>query len=117
VGTRTVLDTLAKRKIPTPRRESNLRTSIVLPVAQLYTTEHIEAESENDVWFFYFQKKIPTQFVPEGHHERCIPRGSGTSSTFLSLGLEEKIGAKCSTTEGAFGQFLHNLFGAAPLFY
>jgi hypothetical protein len=37
VGPRAVLDAVAKRKIPSPRRESNPRTPIVLPVAQPYT--------------------------------------------------------------------------------
>jgi hypothetical protein len=34
VGPRAVLDAVVKRKIPSPRRESNLRTPIVQPVAQ-----------------------------------------------------------------------------------
>jgi hypothetical protein len=34
VGRRAVLDTVVKRKIPSPRRESNPRTPIVQPVAQ-----------------------------------------------------------------------------------
>jgi hypothetical protein len=33
VGSRTGLDALVKRKIPSPRRESNARTPIVEPVA------------------------------------------------------------------------------------
>jgi hypothetical protein len=37
VGTRAVLDAVVKRKIPSPRRESNPRASIVLLVAQRYT--------------------------------------------------------------------------------
>jgi hypothetical protein len=37
VGPRAVLDAVVKRKIPIPRRESNLRTPIVQPVAQSYT--------------------------------------------------------------------------------
>jgi hypothetical protein len=37
VGSRAVLDTVVKRKIPSPRRESNSRTPIVQPVAQSYT--------------------------------------------------------------------------------
>jgi hypothetical protein len=37
VGPRAVLDTVVKRKIPSPRRESNTRTLIVQPVAQRYT--------------------------------------------------------------------------------
>jgi hypothetical protein len=37
VGPRADLDTVMKRKIPSPRRESNPRTPIVQPVAQRYT--------------------------------------------------------------------------------
>jgi hypothetical protein len=37
VGPRTVLDVVVKRKIPSPRRESNPRTPIVQPVAQAVT--------------------------------------------------------------------------------
>jgi hypothetical protein len=37
VGPRGVLDAVVKRKIPSHRRESNLRTPIVQPVAQRYT--------------------------------------------------------------------------------
>jgi hypothetical protein len=37
VGPRAVLDVVVKRKIPSPRRESNIRTPIVQPVAQGYT--------------------------------------------------------------------------------
>jgi hypothetical protein len=37
VGPRAVLDTVVKRKIPSPRRESNPRTPIVQAVAQRYT--------------------------------------------------------------------------------
>jgi hypothetical protein len=37
VGPRTVLDAVVKRKIPSPRQESNPRTPIVQLVAQRYT--------------------------------------------------------------------------------
>jgi hypothetical protein len=37
VGPRAVLDAVVKRKIPSPRRESNSITPIVQPVAQSYT--------------------------------------------------------------------------------
>jgi hypothetical protein len=37
VGPRAVLDAVVKRKIPSPRRESNPRTLLVQPVAQRYT--------------------------------------------------------------------------------
>jgi hypothetical protein len=37
VGPRAVLDAVVKRKIPSPRRESNRGTPTVQPVAQRYT--------------------------------------------------------------------------------
>jgi hypothetical protein len=37
VGPIAVLDAVVKRKIPSPRQESNPRTPIVQPVAQCYT--------------------------------------------------------------------------------
>jgi hypothetical protein len=43
VGPRAGLDAVVKRKIPSPRRESNPRTSIVQPVAQRYTDWAITA--------------------------------------------------------------------------
>jgi hypothetical protein len=43
VGPRAVLDAGVKRKIPSPRRESNPRTTIVQPVAQRYTDGAITA--------------------------------------------------------------------------
>jgi hypothetical protein len=43
VGPRAVLDAVVKRKIPSPRRESNPRTPIVQPVAQRYTDWDITA--------------------------------------------------------------------------
>jgi hypothetical protein len=43
VGTRAVLDAVVKRKIPSPRRESNPRTPIVQPVAPRYTDWAITA--------------------------------------------------------------------------
>jgi hypothetical protein len=38
VDPRVVLDTVVKRKIPSPRRESNPRIPIVQPVVQRYIT-------------------------------------------------------------------------------
>jgi len=42
VGPRDVLDTVVKRKIPSPYQESNPRTQIVQPVAQHYTDRPIK---------------------------------------------------------------------------
>jgi hypothetical protein len=43
VGPRAVLNAVVKRKIPSPRRESNPRTPTVQPVAQRYTDWAITA--------------------------------------------------------------------------
>jgi hypothetical protein len=43
VGPKAVLDAMVKRKIPSPRRESNPRTPMVQPVAQRYTDRAITA--------------------------------------------------------------------------
>jgi hypothetical protein len=43
VGFRAVLDAMVKRKIPSPRRESNPTTPIVQPIAQPYTDRAITA--------------------------------------------------------------------------
>jgi hypothetical protein len=43
VGPRAVLDAVVKRKIPSPRQESNRRTPIVQAVAQRYTDWAIAA--------------------------------------------------------------------------
>jgi hypothetical protein len=43
MGPRTVLDAVVKRKIPSPRRESNPRIPIVYPVAQRYNDRAIAA--------------------------------------------------------------------------
>jgi hypothetical protein len=43
---------VVKRKIPSPRRESNLRTPIVQPVAQRYTDWAVSAL--RDLWFCIF---------------------------------------------------------------
>jgi hypothetical protein len=37
MGPRVVLEAVVKRKVPSPRRESNPRTPIIQPVAQRYT--------------------------------------------------------------------------------
>jgi hypothetical protein len=42
MGPRAVVDAVVKRKIPSPRRESNPRTPIVQPVAQRYTHSHLQ---------------------------------------------------------------------------
>jgi hypothetical protein len=48
-GPRAVLDAVVKRKIPSPRRESNPRTPIVQPVAQRYTKRFTLVPSYNEL--------------------------------------------------------------------
>jgi hypothetical protein len=51
VGRRAVLDAVVEKKILSPRRESNLRTTIVQPVAQHYTDWAITALSRKKETF------------------------------------------------------------------
>jgi hypothetical protein len=51
VSPRAVMDAVVKRKIPSPRRESNPRTPIFQPVAQRYTDWAIMALSKQKVKF------------------------------------------------------------------
>jgi hypothetical protein len=46
VGLGTSLDAVVERKIPIPLRESNLRTPIVQPVAQSFTSE-----LSQEIWY------------------------------------------------------------------
>jgi hypothetical protein len=47
VGPKAVLDVVVKRKIPSPRRESKDRTSIVQPVAQRYHGSHDDDDDDD----------------------------------------------------------------------
>jgi hypothetical protein len=55
VGPRVVLDAVVKRKIPSPRRESNPRTPVVKPVAQRYTDWAITAISFITIFYFFLR--------------------------------------------------------------
>jgi len=51
VGSRAVLDTMSKRKIPSPRRKSNPGHSVVQPVVSRYTdwaiqTKYLEGDEK-----------------------------------------------------------------------
>jgi hypothetical protein len=61
VGLKAVLDTVVKRKIPSPRRESNSRTTMVQPIAQRYTDWAITAHT-TDVFPLLFQKRYSVLF-------------------------------------------------------
>jgi hypothetical protein len=69
VGPRVVLDAVVKRKIPSPCRESNLRTPIVQPVAQRYTDWAITAVT----WTVYTKIKFARQisiYIPNARLHR-----------------------------------------------
>jgi hypothetical protein len=55
VGPRIVLDAVVKRKIPSPRRESNPGTQIVQPVAQLCTDWAVMAQLHVGLTTFKFK--------------------------------------------------------------
>jgi hypothetical protein len=64
VGSRAVLDAVVKRKIPSPRRESNPRTPIIQTVAQRYTDWAITATNYlNKNIRLYFPSKDETQWL------------------------------------------------------
>jgi hypothetical protein len=84
VGPRAVLDTEVKRKIPSPRRESNLRTQIVQPVAQRCTDLAITALPQSstevkNVW--RYTSTVPRLFVA-----RCVMKHRD-KFTFTSVDL------------------------------
>jgi hypothetical protein len=80
VSPRAVLDAVVKRKIPSPRRESNPRTTIVQPVAQRYTDWAITALNEIEVMKWKEkERKVIWGF--------CLRRRNGRKVTTLS---EEK---------------------------
>jgi hypothetical protein len=61
VGPRAVLDAVVKRKIPSPRREWNPRTSIVQSVAQRYTDWAIMAVQNYTGYFVNIRAIFPGQ--------------------------------------------------------
>jgi hypothetical protein len=56
VSPRAGLDEVEKRKIPSPRRESKLRTPIVQPVASRCTDWAIPALSQSLPWYLHAHK-------------------------------------------------------------
>jgi hypothetical protein len=62
VGHRAVLDAMVKRKIPSPRRESNPRTLIVQPVTQRYTDCRVMVRYQH---FKGFTLKMDTAWASE----------------------------------------------------
>jgi hypothetical protein len=63
MGPRAVLDAVVKRKIPSPRRESNPRTPIIQPVAQRYTDWAIAA-----LVTYYFCNVCFNSILPSNSH-------------------------------------------------
>jgi hypothetical protein len=62
MGPRAVLDAVVKRKIPSPRWESNPRTPIVQPVAQRYTDRAIKGDKNARL-----TSVSVTRYKPEGN--------------------------------------------------
>jgi hypothetical protein len=75
VGPRAVLDAVVKRKISSPRRESNSGNPIVQPVAQRYTVE----------------KEIQKELKRMKNNATVLPSLSLSSSSSLLHGTESVI--------------------------
>jgi hypothetical protein len=73
VGPRSVLDVVVKRKIPSPRRQSNPRTPIVQPVAQRYTDWAITALGSAWAGNFPLHHRVQTG---SGAHTASCPIGT-----------------------------------------
>jgi hypothetical protein len=89
VGPRAVLDAVVKRKIPSPRRESNLRIPVVQPIAQRYT------DWAKDVFFFYLHHRVQT--------------GSGVHPSLLSSGCRGLLPHEWSCMGVKLTAYLHLL--------
>jgi hypothetical protein len=97
VGPRAILDAVVKRKIPSPRRESNPRTPIVQPVAQRYTYWSIRA--------LVLPTLMPTKWCAynDNHISQCLVKGLRTCPNIEALVFWVILA--CSVV------FVHQLFG------
>jgi hypothetical protein len=87
VSPRAVLDAVVKRKIPSHRRESNPRTPIVQPVAQLYTDWAITAILKGTQFFIYdLQLHIDLLFP-----ENIDPRGKLSHQYWASSSRKKSL--------------------------
>jgi hypothetical protein len=75
VGPRAVLDAVVKRNIPSPSRESNLRTPIVQPIVQRYTDWAITAGSyQNEykyVYIYIYITEEPQSYLCANQKIKC----------------------------------------------
>jgi hypothetical protein len=100
IGSRAVLDAVVKRKIPSPRRDSNPRTPIVQPVAQRYTDWAITAlkspnvEKNSTSHFNIAEASISWYELSVGIHTNCTPfavefsDGSGAHPASYPMGIK-----------------------------
>jgi hypothetical protein len=96
VGPRAILDAVVKRKIPSPRRESNPRNPIFQPVAQRYTDWAIAApkqcfmrvENSTGTVFVHGEMKILTLLNMSVIHRRSLYEG--VSKSFRTESIRNK---------------------------
>jgi hypothetical protein len=74
VSPRAVLDTVVKRKLPSPRRESNPRIPIVQPVAQRYTDWAIRALNKMRVQIIKVKLHLCLNTIPCNRIEEWRPQ-------------------------------------------
>jgi hypothetical protein len=112
VGPRAVLDAVVKRKIPSPRRESNSRTPIVQPVAQRYTdwtiTTRFELHERWDIWLADPLSASQDVFCSMDSEGVRFTGGEWESGQY-SLSLEETV-----TLSGGEEWSTHSLWPVLP---
>jgi hypothetical protein len=76
VDLRAVLDAVAKRKIPSPRRESNLKTPIDQPVAHRYGStkggEFLDQLSDNQLIFKFLSQTFHRDHPPYSRKQNLM---------------------------------------------
>jgi hypothetical protein len=94
LGPRAVLDAVVKRKIPSPRRQSNPRTPIVQPIAQRYTDWAITGQ----------HRKYELISMPRARLEPLTPmfEGSCTALYPSRCSFHPRIRQGCVTTKLRF---------------
>jgi hypothetical protein len=94
VGPRAILDAVVKRKIPSPRRESNPRTTIVQPVAQRYTNGAITALSNSSLPLkTTFSIQLKGVLKQHARQRQSIGKGAVPEViNFIHLWLNDRLG-------------------------
>jgi hypothetical protein len=105
LGLRAVLDAVVKRKIPSPRRESNPRTSIVQPVARRYTDWAITVLLETILSPFSSVLMLTYYFLKIHRNVILWRRPTSPKCSLFPSGFPEKNDVHLSQAGYSFRQF------------